>query len=254
MWADSHCHLDDERYGGLSVQDIVTRAKESQVTRLITIGTDIKSCNKVTRIASEFDNVYCTIGVHPHESDKVKLADVEAALAEYVKAPKVVGIGEIGLDYFKNISSVGTQRKLFELQLGIAARHGRPVVVHCRDAHDDCVSILKEYRLARVVLHCYTGTVEEARRYLDMGYYISFSGILTFKKAGELHKVAAYVPADRMLIETDSPYLAPEPYRGKVNEPAYVVKVAEKLAELRNTSTASLAESLSSNLDNVFSL
>lgn len=252
MWFDSHCHLDDERYNGQDPSVLVDRAKEAGVDLLVTIGTSVESSGNAVEISERFDNVYCAVGVHPHESDSVDLDDVKTSLLGLAGKEKVVAVGEIGLDYYKNYSSKETQINLFHAQIEVAKEFGKPLVIHCRDAHEDCHRILMESGITDCVIHCFTGNKDDARKYVDLGYYISFSGIVTFQKAVELQKAAKYVPLDRILIETDAPYLAPEPYRGKINEPAYVVKVARKIAELKSCSLEELSKTLQGNIRSVF--
>ncbi|MBI4243735.1 MAG: TatD family hydrolase [Planctomycetes bacterium] len=254
MWVDSHCHLDDERYGEIAQREIIERAKQNNVNLLITIGTSIESSKKAIKITESYDNVYCTVGIHPHDSDIIDLKSIRAPLFSLGRHPKVVAIGEIGLDYYKNLSKKETQISLFQTQLEVAKELNKPVVIHCRDAHNDCYQMLKDNNIEKGVLHCYTGNIDESEKYLAAGFYISFSGILTFKKADQLQEVAKIVPLDRVLIETDAPYLTPDPYRGKINEPAYVVKVAEKLMEIKKCDPYTLSQHLLYNTKKLFSI
>ncbi len=249
---DSHCHLEDERFTG-EVEAVLERMEAAGVTRCILAGSDVESSERIAELSARHPNVYGVVGVHPHEAkrfDEHTLTQLEQML----KAPRIVGIGEIGLDYYYDFSPRDAQKNALVQQLDFAFRKGVPAVFHVRDAHGDMLDVFRAHRscLPVGVLHCYTGSVESAREYLSMGFYISFSGSVTFKNAHHLQDVARYVPTDRLLVETDSPYLAPVPMRGKRNEPAYVRYIAEKVAELRGVSVEELTAQTTANVERLY--
>lgn len=253
MYVDSHCHLDyHERDGDLD--EVVTRAREAGVGTLVTICTKMSNFETVRGIAERYDNVWCSLGVHPHEAGEEPIPSVDelVALAEH---PKVVGIGETGLDYFYERSPRDAQQECLRVHIDAARATGLPLIVHARDADDDMIEILEEgYRQGPYpgLIHCFTSGPELAEKAVEIGFSISFSGIVTFKNAQDLRDVAKSVPLDRILIETDSPYLAPIPNRGKRNEPAYVVHVAEVLADVRGLEIAALADVTTDNFHRLF--
>lgn len=233
MLIDSHCHIDADRFDADRAA-ILSRARAAGVRRFVTVGCDDASSRRALGLASTHDDVYATVGTHPHEAEKAS-ADFDADLESLASHPKTVAIGECGLDYYYDHSPRQVQRDVFARQIALARRVRRPLVIHVRDAWDECLSMLESEgaRDAGGVVHCFSGTWEHARRSLDLGFYLSIPGIVTFKNPGELPEVVARAPADRLLVETDSPYLAPAPHRGKRNEPAFVVEVARRVAELR---------------------
>ena len=199
--------------------------------------------------------IYGVVGVHPHEAKTFQDSDL-ARMGEWIKSPKLVGVGEIGLDYFYDLSPRDTQKDVLQKQLDFAREQNVPVVFHVRDAHGDMTALLSARRatLPQGVFHCFSGSVETAREYLDMGFYISFAGPVTYKNAAKLQEVARYVPDDRLMVETDSPYLAPVPLRGKRNEPAYVAHVARVVAELRGMDVEELAALATANTCRLFGI
>jgi TatD DNase family protein len=220
MWTDAHCHV---RADG---EDVIDEARAMGVARFITVGTDLASSRLAIDIASRHEGVWATAGVHPHDA-KDGLDGIEALLAE----PKVVGVGECGLDYYYDHSPREVQREVFAAQIAIARAHEQTLVIHTRDAWPDTFDILESEPLpARLVFHCFTGGPDEARRALDLGAVLSFSGIVSFANADDLRLAAELCPLDRMTVETDSPYLAPVPYRGKRNRPAYLPHVGAAVA------------------------
>lgn len=253
MIVDSHCHLD---FPGLAerADEVVARAAEAGVERMLTICVKISEFERVHAMARRFDNVWCTVGVHPHEA--ASEADVTAErLIAATDAPEVVGIGEAGLDYFYENAPREAQRAVFRAHIEAARETRLPLVIHSRDADADMIKML-ESESARgafpFLLHCFSSGRELAERAVALGGYVSFSGILTFKKADELRAIAADLPLERLLVETDSPYLAPVPHRGKTNEPAYTVHTAAKLAELRGMSTEEIAAATTANFHRLF--
>jgi len=256
MLVDSHCHLDYPDFAPEGVAEILSRARAAGVSHCLTICTQIADFNKIKAVAEQFSNVFCTIGTHPHhaaEEDEINVtADEIAALTQH---PRVVGIGECGLDYYYKHSPPAEQQKVFAAHIEASLKSSLPLVIHTRDADIDTLSIMKNVGAgrARGVMHCFSGGIDLARASLDLGFYISFSGIITFKKADELREVVKFVPIDRMLVETDSPYLAPVPHRGKRNEPAYTLLTAEKAAEVKGIPFSELAEKTTENFFRLFS-
>ncbi|MEW6324273.1 MAG: TatD family hydrolase [Nitrospirota bacterium] len=229
---DSHAHLQFEQYAD-DLDAVLARAREAGVTAIINIGTDLDSSRAAIALAERHPHLYATVGIHPHDASTLTPA-AGAALAGLARHPKVVAIGETGLDFYYGHSPREAQIEAFRLQLRLAQEAGRPVVVHSRDAKEETLRLLSESAPgAKGVLHCFTGDLDMAERAIELGFYISFSGIVTFKNAGPLRDVARALPIDRLLIETDCPFLAPEPHRGKRNEPAWVARVADTLAALR---------------------
>ena len=248
MWTDTHCHL---QYDGVPVEAL-ERAWAAGVDRIICIGTDADHSRRAIEVAASdpAGRVWATVGVHPHEA---KHGTDE--ILPLMDAPRVVAIGECGLDYYYEHSPRDVQRAAFAAQIALARIHNLALVVHTRDAWDDTFAILQvEKAPERLVFHCFSGGPAEAKRALELGAYLSFSGILTFKKAEDVREAAAMCPLDRLLVETDSPYLAPVPHRGAVNEPAHVAVVGAALAALRTESEEELAAQTSSNATKVFNL
>ena len=254
MLVDSHCHLDFPDYAG-KVDEVLARARAAGVRVCISIGTELKRFPGVKAVAEAHADVWCSVGVHPHESEK-ELLDDEAALVAEAAHPKVVGIGETGLDYYYEHSPRQPQQANFRSHIAAARRTGLPVIVHTRDAEDDTIAILRE-EMAKGpftgLIHCFTGTQRLADAALELGLYISVSGIATFKNSGALREVIKSVPLDRLLVETDAPYLAPVPHRGKTNEPAFVVHTAAMLAELKSVRETELAAATTENFFRLFS-
>ena len=232
MLVDSHCHLDFPDFEN-ERDEIVSRAGEAGVGLIVTISTRVRKFHAVSAIAERYDNVWCTVGTHPHNAAEETdvTADELVSLSEH---PKVAGIGEAGLDYFYDKAPRDLQAKSFRTHIEAARRTGLPLVIHARDADDDVAAILREETgmgAFPFILHCFSSGPALARTGVELGGYVSFSGILTFKKSDALREVAKGIPRDRLLVETDAPYLAPVPFRGKRNEPAYVVHTAAVLAE-----------------------
>jgi len=251
---DSHCHLEDERFEG-EVEAVLARMAEAGVGRCILAGSDLESSRRIAALAGTHPNVYGVVGVHPHEAGGFG-QDTLPQLEELLQKPHIVGVGEIGLDYYYDFSPRQAQREAFVRQLDFAYEKGKPAVFHVRDAHGDVTDVFRgrKGRLPAGVLHCYTGSAESAREYLDMGFYISFSGSVTFKNAHRLLEAVRFVPLDRLLVETDSPYLAPVPMRGKRNEPAYVRYVAEKVAEIKEVPLETLIAQTTANVEKLYGI
>ena len=243
---DSHCHLDDAAFDA-DREETIQRALDAGVELMVAVGTgkgppDLEAG---IRIADAHPQFLATVGVHPHDAAKAT-PDSFARLEELLAHPKVVALGEIGLDYHYDFSPREVQREVFARQLGIAARQNKPIVVHTREAWDDTLALLKEHA-ATGIMHCFTGNVAQAEQSLALGFYLSFGGVVTFPKATELHEAARAVPLDRILIETDAPYLAPVPKRGKRNEPAFIVHTAQRLANLRGVTFDEIARATTDN-------
>jgi TatD DNase family protein len=254
MLVDSHCHLDFPDYAG-KIDEVLVRAKAAGVGVCVSIGTELKRFPGVKAVAEAHDNVWCSVGVHPHESEK-ELLDDEAALVAEAAHPKVVGIGETGLDYYYEHSPRDPQRRNFRSHIAAARRTGLPVIVHTRDADDDTIEIMRDEMGKGAftgLIHCFTGTQRLAEASLELGLSISVSGIATFKNSQALRDVIKTVPLDRLLVETDAPFLAPVPHRGKTNEPAFVVHTANMLAELKGVSPDELAKTTTDNFFRLFS-
>ena len=255
MFIDTHCHLEDENFSA-DRNEVIERAKLAGVERIINFGSTLQSSEAVTELAKTFPELYAGVGLHPEEIDEFD-ANTCARLAELAANTKVIAVGEIGLDYHweKDSSRRLIQQKIFVAQLDLARQLNLPVCVHDRDAHADTLKILQtEARGLRGVLHCYSGSLETAREVFKLDWFIGVDGPLTFKNSAKLPEIVKAAPRDRLLIETDAPYLAPVPYRGKRNEPAYVVEVAKKLAELRNETLDEVAAYTSANAKNLYGL
>ena len=251
MLVDSHCHLDFPDLAG-RIPQVLERMQQNGVSCAVCIAVNLEDFPKVLALAETQPNLYATVGVHPEYADAEE-PDI-ARLVQLAEHPKVIAIGETGLDYYWQKDRPEWQRQRFKNHIHAAVATGKPLVVHMRDAAEDTLRILKEEGAQAVggVMHCFTETWEVARQALDLGFHISFSGIVTFKNATAIKEVAQKAPLDRILVETDSPYLAPVPYRGKPNEPAYVRHVAEELARLRGLSFEQIAEATSYNFFNLF--
>lgn len=251
---DSHCHLEDKRFAG-DIGSVMGRMAEHGVTRCILAGSDMETSGKIVGLVSESPMLYGAVGVHPHEAKFFRDGDLDA-LADWLTLPRILAVGEIGLDYYYDHSPRETQREVFEKQLHFAFEKRVPAILHVRDAHGDVLEMLRGRKgeLPSGVLHCFSGSVESAKLYLDMGFYISFAGPVTFKNATSLAEVAKYCPLDRLLVETDSPYLSPEPMRGKRNEPAFVRFVARRVAELKGLTVEALSEAATRNTCELFGL
>jgi len=253
MLIDSHCHLDDKQFDP-DRADVITRARESGVERMMAIGTgngppDLEAA---LRLARQYDFIYATVGVHPHDAAKATpetFAAMEALAAEATAKSKVLAIGEIGLDYHYDFSPRDIQRDVFLTQLKLAGRAGKPIVIHTREAWDDTLALLREHWSGGGIIHCFSGGPVEARQALDLGFHLSFGGVITFPKAEALREAARMVPEDRLLIETDAPYLAPVPKRGKRNEPAFMVETVRRLAEVRGVAPERIAEATTANFE-----
>ena len=254
MLVDSHCHLN---YKGLrdDVDGAVARARSAGVGAMLTINTRLSEFEEVLDIARKYDDIFCSVGVHPHEAEAHEDVTLEDLIGR-ADDPLVVAIGETGLDYYYDHSPRDKQRASFRSHIGAARDTGLPVIVHTRDADEDCAAILEDEMGKGAftgVIHCFTASEDFARKALSLGLYISISGIVTFNKADDLRAVVRDIPLDRLLIETDAPFLAPVPKRGKANEPAFVAYVANKVAEVKGMTVDELARVTTDNFFTLFS-
>lgn len=254
MIVDSHCHLDFPDFAS-ELDAVVARARAAGVGRMVTIGTRVRRASEVRAIAERFDDVFYSVGTHPHNAGEERDVTLPELLAA-ANHPKVVAIGEAGLDYHYDTAARDDQMHGFRLHIAAARQTGLPLVIHAREADDDVAQLLEEEYAKGAfsfVLHCFTAGAELARRAVAIGGYVSFSGILTFKSGAPLREIAASLPAERLLVETDAPYLAPNPWRGKRNEPSYVVETARILAETRGIATEDVAKLTTDNFFRLFS-
>lgn len=253
FFVDTHAHLDFEYEENITPEQIVKEAQDCLVTKIITISSDVPSIKKSFDIASKFPNVYHSMGVHPHEAKDFNQA-VENDIKNLIN-PKCVAIGEIGLDFFYEHSPKDVQKKVFVQQIGLAHELKLPLILHVRDADKEAYDILKtELKELKAILHCYSGTKEQLTKYLDLGMFVSFTGIITFPKSTQMQAAATYAPNDRIMLETDSPFLTPIPFRGQKNYPKHIPLIAQKLAELRNQTLENIADTTSKNANTLFGI
>ena len=253
MLIDSHAHIDDDRFDA-DRDEVLSRARAAGVDLIVNIGADMASSSRSVALAEQYPQIYATVGMHPHDAKDMQEQDYQQ-LVRWAAHPKVVAIGEIGLDYHYDLSPRPVQKEVFLRQLDLARKTGKPFIIHEREAHADMLDIIRHAaRGLNGVFHCFSGSVETAREYLKMGFYISVAGPVTFPKSVKTREVAKAVPLDRLLVETDSPYLTPHPYRGKRNEPAYVRLVATEIANLRNISLEDLAAATTANVRRLFNI
>jgi TatD DNase family protein len=253
MLVDSHCHLDFPDFGP-ELDDVVVRARAAGVGTMLTIGTKLRSFDAVRAIAERFDDVWCSVGIHPHEAAEEPIEEA-AALIAHAAHSRVVGIGEAGLDYYYEHSPKDDQIRNFRAHIAAARETGLPLIVHARDADDDLCAIMQEESDRGAfpgLIHCFSSTAKLARTALDLGMMISISGIVTFKKAEALRAIVADVPMERLLVETDAPYLAPVPKRGKRNEPAFVTHTAATVAQIKQIAPERLAAATTDNFFRLF--
>jgi len=251
---DSHCHLDPQ-YFAADLQEVLARARTAGVEAFVCVGVGrtLEAPRAAVALAAAEPDIFATVGVHPHDVASMTEADW-AELEELARRPRVVGIGESGLDYYYDHSPRDAQQAAYRRFVGMARAAGLPVVSHVRDAHEEAAAILRDEKAGDGVIHCFSGGVADARAYLDLGQHLSFSGILTFKTAGNIREAAAFAPLDRILIETDAPYLAPIPHRGKKNEPAYIAQTLAALASVRGQTAAEVDAATTANARRLFRL
>jgi len=252
LLVDSHAHLDGQRFAD-DLDETISRATANGINHILTIGCDLESSESSVAIAEKYEHIFAAVGVHPHDATEINTETLKR-LAAMLAHPKVVALGEIGLDFFRDRSPRETQRNAFRKQIQLALEVGKPIIVHDRDAHDEVIQILKEEGAATVggVLHCFSGDLAMAEQCLELGFYLSFTGTITYPKNQEIRDIVKAVPIDRMLVETDCPYLSPQKFRGKRNEPAYVRYTAEKMAEIKELTIEDIARVTSRNCYNLF--
>jgi len=256
MIADSHCHLDNSHLFD-QLNDVVKRAQSNQVKYLLTICTTLESFERIKLIIDRYLNIYGTFGIHPHESKKYTNVDSQFILNEKRKYKKVIGIGETGLDFYYNHSNKKIQKASFIEHIQAASELNIPIIVHSRNAEIDTYEILKSEMKnsnLKVLMHCFTGSKNFAKKLIDLNCYISVSGIVTFKNSTELADTISSIPLENLLVETDSPFLAPLPYRGKFNEPSYIVHTVEKLSQIKKTSKETIMNITTDNFKRLFGL
>lgn len=253
MFVDSHCHLDKLDYESLhdGVGDVIAKARQANVKKLLSVGVTLDAFPNMIKMIEQYDSVYASCGVHPLDVDSEFSLE---KLQEYARYPKVVAIGETGLDYHYQPETAVLQRERFEQQVDLAVELNKPLIIHTREARADTLSILRQGNAQRCggVIHCFTEDMDFAEAAMELGFYISISGIVTFRQAVELKAVVKALPMERLLIETDSPYLAPVPHRGKQNQPAYVVEVAQYIAQLKGISLTEVAKKTTNNFTDLF--
>jgi len=253
MFIDSHAHIQLDRFDS-DRSLVIERAKNSQVSIILVVGFDISTSHLAVELADRYDHIYATVGLHPHDAKRFTPQTLReiALLAEH---PKVVALGEMGLDYHRNLSPKSVQKRVFEEQLDLATQLDLPIVVHNRNAFDDILSILENHsQLTGGVLHCFSENTKSMDRVIDVGFHIGIGGPITYKKSQDLKQVVKVMPADSFLIETDCPWLAPQLRRGKRNEPAYITEIATKIAELRQVTIESVGQTSSQNFRKLFSI
>ncbi|MBU1853864.1 MAG: TatD family hydrolase [Candidatus Omnitrophica bacterium] len=254
MLTDTHCHLDFEDFQS-DREDVIKRSKDDGIGFIINVGSSLEGTTRSIEIAERHDFIYAAVGIHPHHADEIREADLDAFKGCFGKK-KVVAVGEIGLDYYKNISSKENQKKLFITLLEEARNRDLPVIIHNRDAYADTLSILKDVmgRSIRGVMHCFSGDEIFLEKCLELGLFVSFTCNLTFKNAGKLREVAKSAPMDSLLLETDAPFLAPQVFRGRRNEPSYVRYLAEELSGIKNLSFEEVASITTANAKQLFGI
>ncbi|MGB8338005.1 MAG: TatD family hydrolase [Burkholderiales bacterium] len=253
MFIDSHCHIDFPELAE-NIDGVLAKMRENQVSQCLCISVNLEDFPRVLKLAEKHKNVFATVGVHPDYED-IEEPDV-ARLVQLAAHPKIIGIGETGLDYYRLTGDLEWQRERFRTHIRAAIKTRKPLIIHTRSAAADTLKIMHAENAADIggVMHCFTESWEMAEQAMDMNFYISFSGIVTFKNAVQIKGVAMRVPLDRMLIETDSPYLAPVPFRGKLNQPGYVKHVAEEIARLRSVSVEEIASHTTKNFNKLFNI
>ena len=256
MIIDSHCHLD---YPDLldQLENVIKRAKSNQVDKLLTICTTLNSFEKIKSIIKKYKNIYGTFGIHPHEVKNFINVNFDYIIKAKNENHKIIGIGETGLDYYYNHSDKNIQRKSFVEHIHAASKLNIPIIVHSRNAESDTFDILKEEKKnsdIKILMHCFTGSNDFAKKLIDIGCNISVSGIITFKNSAELAQTVSEIPLNNLLVETDSPYLSPVPFRGKTNEPSYIIHTIEKLAQIKKISKNQIIESTTKNFRELFNI
>lgn len=252
---DSHCHLNYPDFAG-DQKAVIDRARQAGISTLLTVNTRLSESEELQNLADTYPFIYCSVGIHPHDAEEhLKTHSTEelyTIMVNHTQHPKVVGIGETGLDYYYDHSPKEAQIESFQTHLRICEETRLPCIIHTRQADEDTITCLKKFSRATGVFHCFSGSVELARQALDLGFYLSFSGIVTFKNASDLRDVVRFAPLDRILVETDAPFLAPIPHRGQRNEPAFTRHTAEKVAEIKGLSLEDVATQTTTNFFDLF--
>lgn len=254
MLIDTHAHIDMENFKN-SFDDVIKTAEEYGVKKIVIPGVEPSGFDRIVELCEKYENIYGAAGVHPEELNSYN-EDAENRIKELLKHPKIIAVGEIGLDYYWDKSQIERQKEIFERQILIAKQANKPVLVHDREAHQDCFEILKRTKAQEtgVVMHCFSGSPEFAQECIKEGFYIALGGVVTFKNAKKAKEVAKIVPLDRLLLETDAPYMTPVPFRGKENQPAYVKFVAQEIAQLRGISFEEVAGATTANAKKVLKI
>lgn len=253
---DTHAHLDAAEFDA-DRDEVIKHARDAGIGTIITVGTGINSIRRTIELAEQYQDILVVVGIHPHAASTATEADI-TAIARLAEHPKVVAIGEIGLDFYRNYSPRDSQFRTLQWQLDLAVQLSLPAVIHCRQAHDEMLNVLRDWisqhaeRSSPGVIHCFMGDVQTTRQYLEMGFYLSLGGYITYPVNRDAHDTIRSIPADRLLVETDCPYLAPQQYRGRRNEPAYVRYTAEELARIRGVPFETLARETTENARRLF--
>lgn len=251
MYFDTHCHLNSEQLYE-NKDEFIKHALDNHVEMMVVVGYDLESSKKAVEIAKEYPFIYAAVGIGPNDCLNTTTQDLQI-IDEYLNEPKVVALGEIGLDYYWDDVPSDKQKDIFQQQVDLAKKHQKPIIIHCRDAYEDTYEVLKRNGHPGI-MHCYSGSVEMAKRFIDLGFYISLAGPVTFKNARVPKDVAEKIGLEHLLIETDCPYLTPQPYRGTLNEPANVVYIAQEIAKLKNMEIESVASQTTFNAKKVFGI
>ena len=250
---DTHAHIHVKDYDA-DRSAVIERARSAGVSKIINVGFDAEGNWEALALAKQYDFIWCTMGIHPHLANEWN-DYVEGTIEDAIKKEdRIVGIGEAGLDYFKNFQSKELQKEVFKRQIRLAKKHDLPIIIHCREAFDDCLFLLKEGGSQKALFHCFTGVAEDAKKILDGGFYIAFTGIITYPSATAIREAAKITPMDRIFTETDCPYLAPQKYRGTRNEPAYVTEVLKKVAEIKDIPPEKAEQQIEINLNALFGI
>ncbi len=251
---DSHCHLDFPDYAA-DQEEVIAAAVKAGVTRMITIGIDYRTSAAAVALAAEYESVYAAVGIHPHHAAEMSDDDL-SAIVGLAKSPEVVAYGEVGIDMVKNYAPLEVQKEKFSRQVALAKELELPLIIHDREAHAEILAILQKEAPfpAKGVIHCFSGNLDIASRFMELGFYISIPGVVTFNKAEELQEAARRIPLESLLVETDAPFLAPVPRRGRRNEPAYVLYTAQKVAELKGITLDEVAGTTTANVEKLFHL
>ena len=252
MFIDTHAHIQDKAFKE-GAKSIIENALNADISKIIAPGSNFADSLRAVRLTEEFDGVWASCGVHPHDAKNASSKDL-LEIEKLCQKTKVIGVGEIGLDFHYNFSEPDIQKEIFIYHLKMAKRIKKPVVLHCREAQTEFIDILKKEQCNYGVVHCFSGNQKEAEILLDMGFYLGFTGVITYPKSEELREIIKNTPIDRILSETDSPYLSPIPYRGKRNEPAYVTEVVKKISEIKGLTLQETVKAISENTANLFGI